>query len=261
MLCVNSELTVFLCLGLAFSKIAESNTNTFFENLVKENQLASNVFSFALARGSSEVDSAGSEEVPGGTLIFGGYDSSLFSGEVVYQDVTVKGYWETDLHGIGVAGEVVSGTSTSVGQSASMPSMRYVMLTSHFCRTAWDTGTTLAYFPTKMLDTLMETLGGQQDDSLSGGSSGNYYTVPCSSLEQGLNVSISFGGTLFSWSDEDLDGGYADGDKENCVLNLIGSDVGLFFITPQRDGLDANRILRRLTMHGATNLPSSVIPS
>lgn len=72
-------------MGMGFSQIAQSGAKTFFEHLVEEDQLESNVFSFSLARGSSGVRDGGDEKVAGGTMILGGYDSSQFSGDIKYQ--------------------------------------------------------------------------------------------------------------------------------------------------------------------------------
>lgn len=72
-------------MGMGFSQIAQSGAKTFFEHLVEEDQLESNVFSFSLARGSSNVQGGGSDKVAGGTMILGGYDSSQFDGDIKYQ--------------------------------------------------------------------------------------------------------------------------------------------------------------------------------
>lgn len=122
-------------MGLAFSTIAKSDSKTFFENLMSQNTLASNVFSFHLERGSASLGAGDSGDVKnGGSLIFGGYDSSLFNGNISYQvsclprpfetllptdmdhqDVTVQGYWETRFNGFAVNGTVVDDTTCQVG--------------------------------------------------------------------------------------------------------------------------------------------------
>lgn len=107
-------------MGLAFSTIARSDSRTFFENLIAQDMLASDIFSFHLARGSASLSAGGSGEVSnGGSLIFGGYDSDLFTGNISYQDVSLKGYWETEFNGLAVDGNVIDNTQASVGASGS----------------------------------------------------------------------------------------------------------------------------------------------
>lgn len=49
-------------------------------------------------------------------------------------------------------------------------------------------------------------------------------------LDSGLKVSVSFGGTLFHWFDDDLNGGYLSSDTSSCVLNIVASDVRAHFL-------------------------------
>jgi len=103
-------------MGLGFSSIAQVGQPTFFENLVSQGSLSSNVFSLQLDRGSDSSDATSNlngevQVANAGTLIFGGVDSSMYTGSLVYQDVTVKAYWETEMGGIAVNGStsVVTG--------------------------------------------------------------------------------------------------------------------------------------------------------
>lgn len=58
-----------------------------FFNMVNKKLIDSPVFSFRL--GSSEED--------GGEAVFGGIDSSAYSGDITYIPVRRKAYWEVEL--------------------------------------------------------------------------------------------------------------------------------------------------------------------
>lgn len=82
----------------------------------------------------------------------------------------------------------------------------------------------LSYFPTSIAAAMASALGAQESSSQSS-SQGTVYVLPCSDFQSGLNVGISFGGTVFSWNNDDLNGGNVDRSGTYCALNIIGSDT------------------------------------
>lgn len=68
--------------GLAFTAIASSGKTGFFENLISNKAVDSNMFSFHLTRGTST----------GAELVLGGVDSNQYTGDIHYTPVTSATY-------------------------------------------------------------------------------------------------------------------------------------------------------------------------
>ena len=64
-----------------FSTIAKSGAKTFMENLVDNNALTSNLFSFYLQR-AADVSNSSSGTISGGELCIGCTDSSKYTGTI-----------------------------------------------------------------------------------------------------------------------------------------------------------------------------------
>lgn len=82
-------------LGLGYDTISVNHITPPFYNMINQGLLDEPVFSFRL--GSSEDD--------GGEAIFGGVDTSAFSGKLHYVPVRRKAYWEVELEKISLGGE------------------------------------------------------------------------------------------------------------------------------------------------------------
>ena len=74
-------------LGLAYDTIAVNHITPPFYEMINQGLIDEPVFSFRL--GSSEDD--------GGEAIFGGIDSSAYTGKISYVPVRRKAYWEVEL--------------------------------------------------------------------------------------------------------------------------------------------------------------------
>jgi saccharopepsin len=74
-------------LGLAYDTISVNGVPPPFYEMINQGLIDRPVFAFRL--GSSEED--------GGEAIFGGIDSSAYSGQISYVPVRRKAYWEVEL--------------------------------------------------------------------------------------------------------------------------------------------------------------------
>ncbi len=79
----------------------------------------------------------------GGELIFGGLDSSKYTGSITYVSVAIEGYWEFQMNNVSVGSTVISSSAYAIV----------------------DTGTTVIIGPTSEVDTLNAALGGTYDKS------------------------------------------------------------------------------------------------
>ncbi|KAH8399806.1 hypothetical protein KR215_003020, partial [Drosophila sulfurigaster] len=101
-------------LGMGYQSISQDNVVPPFYKMVSQGLVDSSVFSFYLAR-------AGTSTTNGGELIFGGSDSSLYSGDLVYVPVSEQGYWQFAMAGASVDGyslcddcQAIADTGTSL---------------------------------------------------------------------------------------------------------------------------------------------------
>jgi len=195
-------------MGVAFSTIAQTDSNTWPENLVQAGALASNLFSVSLGRASTTVPVSGSEQIvtsdSSGSFVFGAIDSSEATSSFVYKPVSVIAYWQALFDGVAVNGNLLEGTSF---------------------QGAVDTGTTLVYVPVAVGQALASALGAQSSNpSSSSRASGSYYALPCTQIAS-LQISLSFGNTLFQFSGQDLNGGRISSSSSYCVLTIVGTSI------------------------------------
>ena len=124
-------------LGLAYDTISVNHIVPPFYNMLNQGLLDEPVFSFRL----------GSDESDGGEAIFGGVDSSAYTGKLQYVPIRRKGYWEVELEKIafgkeeleleGTGAAIDTGTSLIVMPTdvAEMLNKQYVLLPSSECTT------------------------------------------------------------------------------------------------------------------------------
>lgn len=130
-------------MGLAFSSLATSGATPFWEAIANTNgALSSSLFGVQLTRFNNASRATTLE--PGGTFTFGATNSSLFTGDIDYQDIpsNTPGYWIQEMAGL-----------TVDGQSISLPS-------GSGSWAAIDTGTTGIGGPTDVLANLYAAIPG-----------------------------------------------------------------------------------------------------
>ena len=83
-------------IGLAFGRLASTNTTPFWEALANNNQLDSQEMSFWLAR---DLNPATETSLAfGGVFTLGGTNSTLFTGSIEYYDLVTKpSFWLLSL--------------------------------------------------------------------------------------------------------------------------------------------------------------------
>ncbi|XAR65546.1 Phytepsin [Bertholletia excelsa] len=84
-------------LGLAFQEISVGGAVPVWYNMVKQDLVKEQVFSFWLNRNEKEEE--------GGEIVFGGVDPNHYKGTHTYVPVTQKGYWQFDIGDVLVGGK------------------------------------------------------------------------------------------------------------------------------------------------------------
>ncbi|KAJ3499805.1 hypothetical protein NLJ89_g10055 [Agrocybe chaxingu] len=176
-------------LGLAFSTIAASKQPTFFENLIRNKQLAAPIFSVYLAR----------NEESGSEVCFGCSDSDKTSGPVSWVPVISKTYWAVKLDSISV-------------NSTTAPAVDTVA--------AIDTGTTLIYLPANLARRFYDMIPDAKPAPTYGS---EFFTFPC---DADFTISLSFGGQNFAINNADFNMGPTAPSSTDCVGGILGLEEG-----------------------------------
>ncbi|TBU30161.1 aspartic peptidase domain-containing protein [Dichomitus squalens] len=189
-------------MGLGFQSIASSGATPFWEALVNSGgTLDEPLMAFQLTRFVNDTNAQQLE--PGGTFNIGSTNSSLYTGDIDYQDIPSgqEGYWIQELTGLTVNGNSVNFTSGSASYAAI------------------DTGTTLVGGPNDAIAALYAQIPGSQ--ALTGDNAG-YYTYPCST---DVTVALRFGSSSISWPVSNADFLLMQVSESTCVGGFFALDT------------------------------------
>ncbi|TFK84827.1 acid protease [Polyporus arcularius HHB13444] len=193
-------------MGMGFQTIASSGATPFWEALASNNgTLDQPLMAFQLTR-FLDVQSA-QELEPGGTFSLGAVNTSLFTGDIDYQDIPdgQEGFWLQELTGLNVNGNSVTLPSGSDSYGAI------------------DTGTTLVSGPEDVVAALYAQIPNSQ--ALTGQNQG-FYQYPCATT---VNVTMRFGSSTISWPISNADFLVGQGTTPDMC-------VGAFFSIGQTGG-------------------------
>ncbi|XP_038675275.1 pepsin A-3-like [Scyliorhinus canicula] len=145
-------------LGLGYPNYAVSGATTVFDNMMSENLVERPLFSFYLTR---ENGQSGSE------VVFGGVDPNHFTGQINWVPVTVQGYWQIQLDGVKLNGQMVACQSG--------------------CQAIVDTGTSLIVGSAAPIQKILHAIGaGPENDA--------WYYVYCNSVSSMPDVTFVING-------------------------------------------------------------------
>ncbi|CAJ0932138.1 unnamed protein product [Ranitomeya imitator] len=116
--------------GMAYQSMSAGDATTGVQGLIQQNLIPQPVFSFYLTGQSGEV-------------IFGGVDSSLYSGQITWAPVTEQIYWQIAIDAFSVNGQASGWCSQG-------------------CQGIVDTGTPLLTIPQQYLGDLLQYIGAQE---------------------------------------------------------------------------------------------------
>ncbi|XP_075054261.1 cathepsin E [Mixophyes fleayi] len=173
-------------LGLAYPALAVDSCTPVFDNMIAQNLVELPVFGVYMSRSSTSSE--------GGELVFGGYDTSRFSGQLNWVPVTVQGYWQIEVDNIQVDGEVV--------------------FCSEGCQAIVDTGTSMLTGPSSDIQLLQNYIGATESDG--------EYGMNCDNLSAMPTVTFTINGIGYTLSPEQYmleDGG------DYCSSGFQGMDI------------------------------------
>lgn len=154
--------------GLGYDTISVGKIVPPIYNAVNAGILDSPQFGFYLADNKKDENDCG-------VATFGGYDESLFSGNITWLDVRRKAYWEVEFKGIGLGDEYAELRQTGA---------------------AIDTGTSLITLPSSLAEIINSKIGATKSWS-------GQYQVDCGSRDSLPDLTLNLGGTNFTLSPYD----------------------------------------------------------
>jgi hypothetical protein len=170
-------------LGLAFPVLSVNQVPTCFENTVNQGLVDDSVFSFFLGNSDSEE----------GELMFGGWNSDLYTGDIEWVELLSPTYWEITM------------------QSLTVDGVSYV--DSAGAKAIVDSGTSLLTGPTEKVAALADSIGAKEIIAGEYMVGCNYDTLP--------DFEFVINDKTYTLTAKE----YLIPDGELCLLGIIGLDI------------------------------------
>ncbi|KAF7351940.1 Acid protease [Mycena venus] len=182
-------------LGLGFAQIAQTTKTPFWQAVISGNEATSPEFGFWLARGSGLVQQ--DQSVPGGVFTFGGTNTSFYSGDIEFHDLTGDntGFWSLNVSSITMQGKSIS-------------------LTKNATLAFLDTASEPIIGPAADVKAMWSTVHGASELPGNPG----VYQFPCNTT---FNLTVSFGGRSWPINSTDVNFG-PTGSSSQCVGAITG---------------------------------------
>jgi len=176
-------------LGLGFDTISVDGVVPPWYNLISQHLVSEPVFSVWHSKNPRGAN--------GGQLILGGVANSYFKGDIFYQPLTQKTYWQFEFDDLLFGGK-------SQGYCGGVK-----------CKVIADTGTSLIAGPSKAISALNHLLGAV------GIINGEAIFTSCDNALRLPNVDFVIGGKTFSLSASD----YVVNSNGTCISGFLGLDI------------------------------------
>lgn len=180
-------------LGLAYQSIAEDGVLPPVQNMIRQKLITEPIFSVWMKTTLSDGE-------VGGEIIFGGVDTTKYTGDFTYLPVTKQGYWQITMDGV------------SVGSKTIKPSGGYQVIS--------DTGTSFLVGPETVIDALAQQIPGVQYTQ-------GAYIIDCSVDKSTLpDMNFIFGGKSFAVPAVDYVIEIKQPGADVCLIAMQGGNAG-----------------------------------
>jgi hypothetical protein len=170
-------------LGMAWQSIAIDNITTVWQTMIQEGYIEDTVFAFYLSQ---------SGLVPG-ELVFGGIDTSHFTGDLTWVPLISETYWEVALDDMTMQGKSVSNVKRAV----------------------IDSGTSTLAGPTDEVKAIAKMLGATPINP-------EEYLIDCSKVPSLPTLSVVLGGQMFNLTGKDY---VIQAGPGACLFGMLGIDI------------------------------------
>ncbi|KAM8923916.1 pepsin A-like [Pelodytes ibericus] len=147
-------------LGLAFPGLASSQATPVFDNMWSQGLIPQDLFSVYLSSNGQS----------GSFVLFGGVDTSYYSGSLNWVPLTAESYWQITVDSITVNGQAVACSGS--------------------CQAIVDTGTSLIAGPSTPISNIQYSIGASQD-------SNGQYVINCNSISSMPTIVFTINGVQF----------------------------------------------------------------
>nr|XP_014722413.2 pepsin II-4-like [Equus asinus] len=171
-------------LGLGYPSISASGATPVFDNIWDQGLVSQDLFSVYLS----------SDDESGSVVMFGGIDSSYYTGSLHWVPVTTEGYWQITVDSITINGESIA--------------------CSGGCQAIVDTGTSLLAGPTSGIDNIQSYIGARKD--LLGEE-----VISCSAIDSLPDIVFTMNGVEFPLPPS----AYILKEDDSCISGFEGMDL------------------------------------
>ncbi|XP_070592023.1 pepsin A-like [Erythrolamprus reginae] len=147
-------------LGLAYPRLSASGATPVFDNMMSEGLVSQDLFSVFLS----------ADEQSGSFVMFGGVDSSYYTGSLNWVPLSAELYWQITVDSISFNGQEIA--------------------CSGGCQAIVDTGTSLLAGPPSGISSIQNSIGGSQD-------SNGQYIVNCNAINQLPDIIFTINGIQY----------------------------------------------------------------
>ncbi|KAM7086945.1 pepsin A [Molossus nigricans] len=171
-------------LGLAYPSIASSGATPVFDNMWSQGLLSQDLFSVYLS----------SNDQSGSVVMFGGIDSSYYTGNLNWVPLSSETYWQITVDSITMNGEAIA--------------------CSGGCQAIVDTGTSLLAGPTNAIANIQSYIGASQN-------SNGQMVVSCSAINNLPNIVFTINGIQYPLAPS----AYILQSQQGCTSGFQGMDL------------------------------------
>ncbi|XP_014648363.1 PREDICTED: pepsin A-5-like [Ceratotherium simum simum] len=171
-------------LGLAYPSISSSDATPVFDNIWDQGLISEDLISVYLS----------SDDESGSVVIFGGIDSSYYTGSLHWVPVSDEGYWQIAVDSVTINGETIA--------------------CSEGCQAIIDTGTSLLTGPPSAIDNIQSYIGATAGSS-------SEEVISCSAIDSLPDVIFTINGVEFPLPAS----AYILEEDESCISGFEGMDL------------------------------------
>ncbi|XP_072872909.1 pepsin A-2/A-3 [Chlorocebus sabaeus] len=171
-------------LGLAYPSISSSGATPVFDNIWNQGLVSQDLFSVYLS----------ADDQSGSVVIFGGIDSSYYTGSLNWVPVSVEGYWQISVDSITMNGEAIA--------------------CAEGCQAIVDTGTSLLTGPTSPIANIQSDIGASEN-------SDGEMVVSCSAVSSLPDIVFTINGVQYPVPPS----AYILQSQGSCISGFEGMDV------------------------------------
>ncbi|XP_076971108.1 pepsin A-like [Tamandua tetradactyla] len=171
-------------LGLAYPSIAASGATPVFDNIWNQGLISQDLFSVYLS----------SDDQSGSVVMFGGIDSSYYTGELYWVPLSAEGYWQITVDSITMNGEAIA--------------------CSQGCQAIVDTGTSMLAGPVNAIAYIQSYIGASQN-------SYNQMAISCSAINNLPDIVFTINGVEYPLPAS----AYILQNQQGCTSGFQGMDL------------------------------------